>query len=199
MTKLKKILTVVLFIAMTVTIFSFDLPTGWFKAGSDPKSYDMGIDKGAGLDGKNAATIKSNQKKINGFGTLMQDCLPDNYLGKRVRMSGMLKTQDVSDWSGLWFRIDQKGSDKTLGFDNMHDGKKDRSIKGTTDWTKYEIVLDVPLDASNLAYGALLVGTGQIWFDDIKFEVVDNSVPTTGKEKEGLMPSKEPVNLDFEK
>jgi hypothetical protein len=45
----------------------------------------------------------------------------------------------------------------------------------------------------------LLVGTGQIWFDDIKFEVVDNSVPTTGKEKEGLMPSKEPVNLDFEK
>jgi hypothetical protein len=199
MTKLKKILTVVLFIAMTVTIFSFDLPTGWFKAGSDPKSYDMGIDKGAGLDGKNAATIKSNQKKINGFGTLMQDCLPDNYLGKRVRMSGMLKTQDVSDWSGLWFRIDQKGSDKTLGFDNMHDGKKDRSIKGTTDWTKYEIVLDVPLDASNLTYGALLVGTGQIWFDDIKFEVVDNSVPTTGKEKEGLMPSKEPVNLDFEK
>lgn len=183
---------------MTITLLSFDLPKSWFKAGSDPKSYDMGIDEGAGQDGKNAATIKSTAKKIRGFGTLMQDCLPENYLGKRVRMTGMVKTKDVSDWAGLWFRVDEKRSDNPLSFDNMKDGKKDRSIKGTTDWTKYEIVLDVPLNSSNLAYGALLVGTGQIWFDKIKFEVVDNTVPTTGKDNGAMMPNKEPVNLDFE-
>ena len=199
MTTIKKVLSNAFFVALTITLCSFDLPTGWFKAGSDPKSYDMGIDKGAGQDGKNAATIKSVQKNISGFGTLMQNCLPDNYLGRRVRMSGMVKTKDVSDWAGLWFRIDEKGSDKSLGFDNMHDGKKDRSIKGTTDWSKYEIVLDVPMNASNLAYGALLVGTGQIWFDNLKFEVVDNTVPTTGEGKDAYMPNKEPVNLDFEK
>lgn len=199
MTTAKQFLTGGLFIAMAVTLFSFDLPTGWFKAGSESKSYEMGIDIGAGQDGTNAATIKSNTKKIKGFGTLMQNCLPDNYLGKRVRMTGMVKTQDVSDWAGLWLRVDEKGSKIPLGFDNMKDGKKDRSIQGTTDWTKYEIVLDVPLNSSNLAYGALLVGTGQIWFDDIKFEVVDNNVPITGKDKEAMMPNKEPVNLDFEK
>lgn len=183
-----------------------NLPEGWVKAGSAPESYDMGIDKGAGQNGKNAATIKSIDKKIKGFGTLMQKCLPDNYLGKRVRMTGYLKTKDVSDWTGFWFRIDdQKGSHESLGFDNMHDGKKDRSITGTTDWTKYEIVLDVPLCASSFAYGALLSGTGQIWFDNITFELVDNSVPTTGEEKESQirrtypLPIKEPVNLDFEK
>lgn len=64
----KKFITVVLPIAMTVPLFSFDLPTGWFKAGDKsgshnigidlptgwfkaggkPDSYDMGIDKGAG-------------------------------------------------------------------------------------------------------------------------------------------------------
>lgn len=195
---MKNIYSTVLLLALSATIFSFDNATGWFKAGSEPKSYDMGIDKGAGQDGENAATIKSTAKKINGFGTLMQNCLPDNYIGKRVRMSGLVKTKDVSDWSGLWFRIDEKGSDHSLGFDNMHDGKTDRSIKGSTDWTKYEIVLDVPLNASNLAYGALLVGTGQIWFDNIRFEVVDDSVPTTGSGKENMMPAKEPVNLDFE-
>lgn len=199
MTTAKKLLTGVSILAITVTLFSFDLPTGWIRAGSDVKSYEMGIDIGAGQDGKNAATIKSKAKKIKGFGTLMQNCLPDNYLGKRVRMTGMVKTQDVADWSGLWFRVDQKGSQQILGFDNMHDGKKDRSIKGTTGWTKYEIVLDVPLNAANLAYGALLVGTGQIWFDDIKFEVVDNTVPLTGEGKEAFMPIKEPANLDFEK
>jgi len=199
MTTVKKLLTGALLIVLTVTLFSFDEPAGWFKAGNQPKSYDMGIDKGAGQDGKNAATIKSTDKKISGFGTLMQNCLPDNYLGKRVRMSGLLKTKDVSDWAGLWFRIDDKGEGGSLGFDNMKDGKKDRSVKGTTDWMRYEIVLDVPLNSSNLAYGALLVGTGQIWFDDIKFEVVDKSVPTTGKGKEEMMPNSEPVNLDFEK
>ncbi len=55
------------------------------------------------------------------------------------------------------------------------------------------------MQASNLAYGALLVGTGQIWIDNLNFEVVDNSVATTGKGMEKLMPLKEPSNLDFEK
>jgi len=83
------------------------MPKGWFAAGSEPKSYDMGTDKGAGRDGKNAATIKSTAKKISGFGTLMQQCLPDKYLGKRVRMSGYMKSKDVDSWAGFWFRVDQ--------------------------------------------------------------------------------------------
>lgn len=197
----KNILKSLLLVTLTVALLSFDLPTGWLKAGSKPKSYDMGIDKGAGQTGTNAATIKSIDKKIDGFGTLMQNFLPDNYLGKRIRMSGFLKTKNVSDWSGFWLRIDNKGDkENSLGFDNMHDGKTDRSVKGTTNWTKYEIVLDVPLNSSNIAFGALLVGTGQIWFDNLKFEIVDNSIPTTGigNEEQGKK-FKEPINLDFEK
>jgi hypothetical protein len=197
----KYILKSVLLVVVTVVLLSFDLPAGWLKAGSNPKSYEMGIDKGAGQSGTNAATIKSIDKKIDGFGTLMQNFLPDNYLGKRLRMSGFLKTKNVSDWSGFWLRIDDKGEkENSLGFDNMHDGKIDRSVKGTTNWTNYEIVLDVPLNSSNIAFGALLVGTGQIWFDNLKFEIVDNSVPTTGIDNEVQgKKSKEPINLDFEK
>jgi hypothetical protein len=181
-----------------LTALSYDLPEGWFKAGSAPNSYNMGIDKGAGQDGGNAATIKSIDQTITGFGTLMQSCQPNKYLGKRVRMSAYVKTKDVAEWAGLWFRIDQQGSTQSLGFDNMHDGKTDRSIKGTTDWKKYEIVLDVPSNASNLAYGALLSGTGQIWFAKLSFEIVDKSVPTTGRDAQTYQsPNKEPVNLDF--
>lgn len=195
----RKIFRSVLLVGTTAALVSFDTATGWFKAGSEPKSYEMGIETNAGQNGGNAATIKSKEKKIKGFGTLMQNCLPDNYLGKRVRLSGYLKTKDVSDWSGFWFRIDDEKTKLTLGFDNMHEGKKDRSVKGTTDWTKYEIVLDVPYNATNLAYGALLVGKGQIWFDNLTIEIVDSSVPTTGEGKESFTPIKEPVNLDFEK
>ncbi len=184
-----------LLIFLSLTLLSFELPKSWFVAGSEPKKYAMGIDIGAGHNGKNAATIQSKDKKINGFGTLMQNCLPDNYLGKRIRMSGFIKSKEVDDKAGFWLRVDQQHSENPLSFDNM----LDRPIKGNTEWKKFEIVLDVPVNASNIAYGALLVGTGQIWFDDLTFEIVDNSVPTTGRGKENLMPSKDPTNLDFEK
>jgi hypothetical protein len=183
------------------TLLSFDLPADWFKAGSDPKSYDMGIEKGAGPDGENAATIKSIDKKIDGFGTLMQTCLADKYLGKRVRMSAMVKSVNVDEWAGLWFRVDQENSSESLAFDNM----QDRAIKGTKDWKKYEIVLDVPEKAFELAYGALIIGTGQIWFTNVQFEIVDTSVKTTGmdineaKKKRVREALKEPSNLSFDR
>jgi hypothetical protein len=191
MKKTNNILASVLFITLTATLFSFELPTGWFKAGSKPKSYDMGIDKGAGQDGKNVATIKSIDKKIDGFGTLMQTSSPQMYLWKRVRMSGFVKSKDVKEKAGLWFRVDQANSRTPLSFDNM----SDRAITGTSEWKKYEIVLDVPHNASKIAYGALLAGTGQIWFDNLNFEIVDYTIATTGPIKE----NKEPVNLNFEK
>jgi len=104
---------------------------------------------------------------------------PDKYLGKRVKMTGYLKPKDVTDWAGFWFRVDQPGLQQFLSFDNM----RDRPIKGTTNWKKYEIVLDVPKGASNIAFGALLSNTGQIWLDNVNFEIVDNFVSTTGQKK----------------
>src|ERR1043166_7343562 len=93
-------------LGICVTAFmSFDLPAGWNKAGSSADSYDMGIDKGAGQDGKNCATIKSLVADIKGFGSLMQTVLPGSFLIKRIRMSGYMKTKDVADWAGFWVSV----------------------------------------------------------------------------------------------
>lgn len=183
------------FTLLTIFLFSFDLPSPWFKAGTDKDSYDMGIDKASGRDGKDAATIKSIKPKIKTFGTLMQDANPEDYLGKRIRMTGYVKSSDA-ELAGLWLRIDGAiPREVPLSFDNMID----RGIRGTTDWTKYEIVLDVPNNATNMAFGALLEGTGQIWFDDIKFEIVDLNVPTTGRKNNHFNTIQKPDNLNFEK
>ncbi len=191
---IKFVFKLLLLSVASLTLLSFDLPADWFKAGSHPKSYDMGVDRGSGPDGKNAATIRSEAKKINGFGTLMQVCSADKYAGKRVRMTGLLKSNDVEEWAGFWFRVDQVNSNDPLAFDNM----QDRAIQGTTDWKKYEIVLDVPQRASKLAYGALIRGKGQIWFTSIQFEIVDVSVPTTDMEQKANSLN-EPSNLNFDK
>ena len=112
-------------------------------------------------------------------------------------MTGYVRSENVKGWAGLWFRVDQLGSKQFAAFDNM----QTRGIKGTTDWTKYEIVLDVPTNASTLNFGALLSGTGQIWFDDITFEIVDDSIKTTGWSNTSGSNTilTEPVNLNFEK
>ncbi len=201
---------------LVTALMAYKLPEGWIRAGSKPDDYDMGIAPGAGRSGNNAATIQSTSRKINGFGTLMQNIDPEIYKGKRVKLSGYIKAEEVNEWAGLWLRIDGKGpsksvtttirneqddkrkitskvssteSKRSLAFDNMYN----RAIKGTVNWTKCEIVLDVADTATNIAFGALLSGTGQIWFDDLKLDVVNKDVPTTSPK------NKEPVNMDFEK
>jgi hypothetical protein len=177
-----------------VALYSFEVPKGWYKAGSNPDRYEIGIDKGAGIDGTNAATIRSEGTRVRGFGTLVQNLVPGNFAGKRLRMSGYIKTSEVSGWGGFWLRIDgQKASDPYV-FDNM----SNRKIKGTTDWVKCEIIVDVPKKATNIAYGALLSGEGQLWFDDLSFEVVDNSVAATIPYPKENAPQNQPTNLSFE-
>jgi hypothetical protein len=141
--------------------------------------------------------VKATAKDLHGFGTLMQTAGPGEYLGKRVRLFAYVKSERVSDWAGMWLRIDgprenNQAQPKPLGFDNM----QGRPIKDTSDWKRVEIVLDVPRDSVDLAFGILLAGDGQVWNDDLKFEVVPTTVPVTGAASQT---TKEPTNLDFEK
>ena len=191
----KNTITYFILIGLSLTLLSFEIPAGWSKAGSEPNSYDMGIEKGAGMNGKNAATVKSIANNIVGFGTLMQYSSAEKFLGKRIRLSGYVKTKDVVKKSCFWLRVERTNSQISLAFDNM----QDRPIVGTTDWKKYEIVLDVPSNATKISYGGLLKGTGQIWFYNLAFEIVDNSIPTTGRKNEKTTVNAEPFNLDFDK
>lgn len=169
-----------------------EVPKGWFVAGSHPKDYEMTLDRETTHNGKASAALKSVVSKAGGFGTLMQTFKADEYRGKRVRMSGYVRSHDVKDWAGLWMRVDGPG-DKPLAFDNM----QDRAVKGTRDWTRYEIVLDVPEASQQIAFGILLSGAGQVWMDDLKFETVSKDVPVTGSGPSSLTQAG-PRNLDFE-
>jgi hypothetical protein len=164
--------------------------TGWFMAGMAPDDYTTGLDKTIKHSGASSAFIRSKENPKD-FSTLMQVISPGNYAGKRVRFSAFVKSDKVSEWAGLWMRID--GGKETLQFDNM----QDRAIKGTTDWTQYEVVLDVPATSTGIFYGILTSGTGTVWIDDAKLEVVPNTISTTGAAMEKQYPS-EPANLSFE-
>lgn len=83
---------------------------------------------------------------------------------------------------------------ESLGFDNM----QDRPITGNSEWTKCEIIMDVPVESVTLNFGALISGTGKIWFDNVSFEILDNATPKISADPITLPIPEKPVNLDFE-
>ena len=183
---------------VTILIFGFgkssEMPKGWLKAGSNPDSYNFGSDSTVFENGHRSTYIESLVKNIDGFATIMQMCSAKNYLGTTIKMTGYIKSENVNDWAGMWLRVDSRKTYESVSFDNM----QDRPIRATSDWTKCEIVLEVPEDSGIINYGALISGSGKIWFDNISFEILDNKTPKnlTVQEIPGI-PEK-PVNLDFE-
>ncbi|WP_185208858.1 S41 family peptidase [Chryseobacterium sp. C3] len=111
--------------------------------------------------GKASAVIES--EGTEGFRAIMYT-LPNNYAGRKITLSGYLKTENVTDgFAGLWMRIDPE-----VAFNNM----QNVGLKGTNDWKKYEITLNMsPENTQQIVIGALLSGKGKIWVDDLKVSI----------------------------
>jgi hypothetical protein len=148
---------------------------GWQITSTHAESYQLTRDKESDYKGKPVYCLKSISNVQNGFGATVNSIEADQYMGKRVRMTCPIKTDNLSAWAGLWMRVDGLTYGVSLQFDNMHD----RPIKGTTDWTIYEIVLDVPSSSTSIIYGVLLNENGEVRHTDPAFEVVSEDVPTT--------------------
>jgi hypothetical protein len=161
---------------------------GWIVAGSTPEDFEFGVDPTGGPGGRRAARLASRVAEPGGFGTLMQRILADDYRDRRVRWAGYVKTEAVAGWCGLWMRVDGTNN-QMLNFDNM----QSRALKGTADWQRCEIVLEVPADSVAVVFGVLLVGAGVAWVADVALEAVALEAPTTAE-----VTPRVPCNLSFE-
>lgn len=148
----------------------------WIITGTAPEKYQMNIDnKIYHMDSKSATICSiSDEFSTEEFGTIMQQISAKNFVGKRMRFSGFVKSKEVEGWCGLWMRIDGNLG-VTLKLDNM----QSRAITGTTEWNYYSCVLDIPENAAVINIGVLLTGKGQIWFDNADLQEVDYNTPTT--------------------
>lgn len=167
---------VTLYISLVFFLFNNETvrePLSWFKAGNQRTSYQV---EKINENGNFMMSLYATKKSVDGFGTIMQKILADEYRGKRIRYTATIKTENAEK-CGLWMRTDHEVSKEILAMDNM----SDRPIRGTTKWQKYSVVLDIPQEGGLIAYGVLLEGTGKIWIDDYSIEEVDHKVPTTGQ------------------
>jgi len=146
---------------------------GWVVAEEALRDYEFASDHSVKRGGASGVHIKSISPRSSA-GVLRQAIKSDHYRGKRVRFSGYVRSEILEGWSCLWMRIDGEQGYR-LSLDNM----PNRPIKGTTDWTKYEIVLDVPVNSIAMTFGVVLAGKGEVLADDLRIEVVGTEVATS--------------------
>lgn len=166
------------------------LPAAWHITGNRAPDYEAGILPGVtyGEDRVAQLRLRPSVAEPAGFGALVQVIAAPRYLGRRVRYSAVMRTREVTDWAGLWLRVD--GPSGAVVLDNM----QDRALRGTTDWTEAAIVLDVAERATQLLFGALLSGAGAVDLARLRFEEASADTPSTVTARP--LPD-EPQSLDF--
>lgn len=146
------------------------LPAPWHIDGQNPKEFAAGIDQSDGFKGAKFLSNKSGNEKS--WASLVQVISAQNYVGQRIRFRARVRTQDVSNWSGLWMRVDSRSKNSAAFYNSQ-----DRPIKGTNDWQERSVVLDVPQDATAIAFGVIGAGKGTVWIDQLALETVGQDVP----------------------
>lgn len=169
---------------------------GWTAAESS--NYQAAIDRKIAHGGRGSILLKSINPDSQGY-AVRQRIRADSWRGKRLRFSGYIKTDQVQGGGALWLRIDMANGDYVL------DGMLERS---GGDWTRVEIVAAIPVDATGISFGARMIGKGQMWADDLAFEIAPPKAPTTtierrkGKGTQKLDEFRgaplQPLNLSFE-
>ncbi|HXV64456.1 MAG TPA: S41 family peptidase [Vicinamibacteria bacterium] len=119
--------------------------------------------------GSGAARLERDAESASAFSTITK-LLPIDFSGEWLELRGFLRTENVSDFAGLWMRED--GPSGPLQFDNM----QNRAVQGTTDWTGYAIRLPLDPKARQLLFGVLVVGEGKVWADDLELLVDDEPI-----------------------
>jgi Domain of unknown function (DUF151) len=140
---------------------------GWTFGEGPSQSFDWGIDTNMVYQGHPSFFLKTKEGATKGKAGLQQSFIADEYRGKRLRLSSLLKTENVEGGTGLWLQME--GINETLRQANA----EVHALQGTHDWIRRELSVEVPQESISVGLGLLLFGRGQVWLSDVRVEVVD--------------------------
>lgn len=150
---------------------------GWqAPAGIERHDYEISLDAETRRQGKASASLRakmSNPTSPNNT-FLRQVINASDYLNRRVRFSIYAKTDDV-ERAFFWMQMVGEG-----GLVMNDDHMPNRTLSGSLDWQRYDLVLDVPQGTKQIVLGISLKGHGQLWVDDLRFDAVGTETPVTG-------------------
>ncbi len=148
---------------------------GWTVSGGGRDVYAVALDDDVSHGGGPPWSLFPIFHTYGKYGTWMRSVDAALYAGKRVRITATTKTDGASQRADVWARVQAP----TSPGDGSGLGGQQILLPATEDWTRHEIVMDVPPAGKWLQYGIGIAGPGNIWFDPMTLEVVDASVPLT--------------------
>lgn len=153
-----------------VTTFDFnERPRAWSNmAPIDGRGTSEWIDTGGRTGG---ALHISAEKGVPSDGIRMWKTVlsrPAPPAGRRLHVRAWFKGKNVETVAGLNVRAGTRGDAHVAGFASSQEAFP---LKGTFDWTEVHAALDVPRGALNVQVHLLLVGSGEIWVDDVSAEI----------------------------
>jgi len=147
------------------------IPERWASEQSVPNEYEIRLDRRIFHSGRSSLHMRSRLDSPKGIAKLSQKLAANEYRGTRLHMSAYLKTEITCGSAGLWLQMIGQGG-TVLALDDMHG----RPVTGTTGWTRYDFILDVPQQARDIAFGVILTGNGQAWADDFTIRADEKEV-----------------------
>jgi len=142
------------------------MPQGW--AGGPPNTITA--DSEMVHSGKYSVRIQRTDSSASRFSSIAKT-LPVDFKGATVTLRGYIRASEVSEYAGLWLRLD--GENGVIALDNMSKQK----LAGTRDWRQYSVTLRLTPETRRVVFGFLLGGTGTAWADDL--ELLVNETPLT--------------------
>ena len=115
------------------------------------------------------SSLRMHQYGKEFFGAVQQNLRAQpNWIGRTVRLSGMLRSDGVTGGGGALVLQALNGNDNILGHNHM-DGHR---ITGTTPWQPYSIEVKLPPNTYTLRVGVMLEDAGTLWADDLRLELL---------------------------
>lgn len=90
-----------------------------------------------------------------------------SFRGKKISISAALKGYAINDTSAVHFFVYVRTMDTSYIFENL----KDNPI-ASSQWSRREIILDIPLNATDISFGMSIHGLGDAYIDDIQIKAI---------------------------
>lgn len=176
------------------------LPKGWHKFGRHKDFYTVGYEPCPERPSEMALFVENKSQAVgevslpeDSYASITQTCLANQFVGQAVAFSSDIRCNDIKGSASIWTRVDDKNG-VTVAFTDLANAKIGHDVKKKTEWTRREVVLEVPVTGSTIHFGFYLSGVGKAWASRLSFDLTDEA-PTLAVTTENLALA--PQNLDL--
>jgi hypothetical protein len=139
---------------------------GWSIQGKGEPAYAAEVDGDVVREGHPTIRFHPTQDAGGAYATFMTTLEAAPFRGRRAHAIVYVRTQGVTVRGDAWLRV--QGNDSPPDGPGM--ATSITRLSANAEFTRYELVVDVPVDAASVQLGVGLGGPGMLWMDGVTVE-----------------------------